>query len=116
MSLLTRRAPHVVQVQNRTMVRNERGLQVMSPVGSLIPVKCMVEPVRDWSSSEEVETLGLQVVDLAIIRSKLWPGDLNSHVIWDGGLYETVGAPQKHSTSRRTGHHRVTVKWLKNLG
>lgn len=116
MSLLGRRAPHLVHVQNRVMTRNERGLPVMTPVGDKIPVRCMIEPVRDWSSSEEVQTIGLQVVDMGIIRSRLWPGDIHSHIEWNGNLYETVGAPQHHSVSKRTGHHRITVKWLQKLG
>ncbi|WP_136057244.1 hypothetical protein [Microbacterium sp. K24] len=116
MSLLTRRAPHLVHVQNRTMTRDSRGLPVMNEVGKPIGVRCMVEPVRDWSSSEEVETLGLQVVDMAIVRAKEWPGDVNSHITWNGALFETVGAPQHHSVSRKTGHYRVTLKWLKDLG
>lgn len=115
MSLLTRKAPHTVLVQKRETTRDERGGRIDSDVGEPIPVRCMVEPVRDWSSSEEVESLGLQVVDLAIIRSQKWPGDIKSHVIFEGALYETVGAPQRHSVSRRTGHYRVTVKWLRDL-
>lgn len=113
MSLLGRRAPHRATIQNRKLTRNAQGLQVFVPDGDPIPVKCMIEPVRDWSSSEEVETLGLQVVDLGVVRSKKWPGDIDSHVLFNGSWYETVGAPQHHSVSRRTSHYRVTIKWLK---
>lgn len=116
MSLLGRRAPHTVQVQNRAMTRNERGQQVFGPVGALIPERCMVEPVRDWSQAEEAETLGLQIIDLMVIRSKRWPGDVHSHVLWEGKWYETVGAPQHHSVSKRTSHYRITIKWLKKDG
>lgn len=115
MSLLGRKAPHTVQVQKRKMVRNDRGQREYVPDGTPIAVRCMVEPVRDWSSSEEVESLGLQVVDLAIVRARKWPGDINSYVLFDGAEYETVGAPQRHSVSKRTGHHRVTIKWLRDL-
>lgn len=115
MSLLGSKAPHTVQVQKRKMIRTERGQRDYIPDGVPITVRCMVEPVRDWSSSEEVESLGLQVVDLAIIRSREWPGDINSYVSFDGSEYETVGAPQRHSVSKRTGHYRVTVKWLRDL-
>lgn len=115
MSLLGRKAPHLIQVQLRESTRGERGQRVYADVGDLIDVRGMVEPVRDWSSSEEVETRGLQVVDLAIVRARTWPGDINSHVIFDGALYETVGAPQRHSVSKRTGHYRVTIKWLRDL-
>lgn len=116
MSLLGRNAPHTVMVQNREMQRNERGAQILLPVGEPVAVQCMVEPVRDWSQAEESETLGLQVIDLRVIRSRLWPGDIHSHVVWEGELYETVGAPQHYSVSRRTAHFRVTVKWLKKVG
>lgn len=115
MSLLGRKAPHTVEVQLRETILNDSGIRVDRNVGSPIPVRCMVEPVRDWSSSEEVESLGLQVVDLAIVRAAKWPGDIKSRVTYAGALYETVGAPQHHSVSRRTGHYRVTIKWLRDL-
>lgn len=115
MSLLGRRAPHIVLVQNRESDRTPQGTRADKNVGEPIPVRCMVEPVRDWSSSEEVESLGLQVVDLAIVRARTWPGDIKSHIIFENALYETVGAPQHHSVSRRTGHYRVTIKWLRDL-
>lgn len=113
MSLLGRNAPHTAKVQNRAMQRNNRGQQVFEPVGSLVDVQCMVEPVRDWSQAEEAQTLGLQVIDLMVVRSALWPGDIHSHVLWNGNWYETVGAPQHHSVSKRTSHYRVTIKWLR---
>ena len=116
MSMLDRKAPHTVQIQNREMRRNAQGLQEFVPVGVLSTERCMVEPVRDWSQAEEAETIGIQVIDLMVIRSRRWPGDINSHVLWEGNWYETVGAPQHHSVSRRTRHYRVTVKWLKKAG
>ena len=116
MSLLDRAAPHVVDVQLRRSTRNQQGIPVFEPLGAPIRVRCKVEPVRDWSSAEEERSLGLQVIDMAVIYSRHWPGDLNSHIAYDGALYETVGVPQKFAAGRRTRHHRVTVKWLKNLG
>lgn len=116
MSLLDRKAPHTVWVQNRKMTRNARGLQEFTADGQKHKVRCMVEPVRDWSQAEETEALGLQVIDLMVIRSRTWPGDIHSHVLWDGAWYETVGSPQHHSVSRRTTHYRVTIKWLKDAG
>ena len=117
MGLLDRKAPHRVTIQMRGMTRNERGQQVFGDVGEPIPnIKCMVEPVRDWSSAEESESLGMQVIDLGVVRSKKWPGDIDSHVLFNGNLYETVGSPQHHSVSRRTGHYRITIKWLKKAG
>lgn len=116
MSLLGRRAPHTVQVQNQGMTRDVRGLQKLGPVGARIPVRCMVEPVRDWSQAEETDALGLQVIDLRVLRAREWPGDVLSLVLWEGDWYETVGAPQHHSVSKRTGHWRVTIKWLRKDG
>lgn len=116
MSLLGRRAPHTVQILNRTQSKNERGLTVFTPAASLISERCMVEPVRDWSQAEEAETVGMQVIDLMVVRSKRWRGDIHSHILWNGDWYETVGAPQHHSVSPRTSHWRVTIKWLKKDG
>lgn len=116
MSLLGRRAPHVAYVQNREYTRNARGLQEWVDVGEPILVKCKLEPVRDWSSVEEERTLGLQVIDLAIVYSKVWPGNVHSHVLYGGALYETVGTPQHFATSKRTSHWRTTIKWIKKVG
>lgn len=112
MSLLDRKAPHVVEVQNRAMIRNEDGARVMQNDGPRHTVRCMHEPVRDWSSAEESTVNGLQMVNLVVIRSREWPGDVHSHVFIDGEKYETVGAPQRHSVSRRTRHWRITVRWI----
>lgn len=116
MSLLGRNAPHRVDVQLREYTRNAQGLQVYQQVGELIPVKCMVEPVRDWASAEEERTLGLQVIDMAVVRSAHWPGDVHSHVLYDGGWYETVGVPQRYWVGKRTRHWRITLKWIKKAG
>lgn len=116
MSLLDRKAPHTVQVQNRKMGRDERGMQVFVPDGEPIPVRCMGEPVRDWASAEEDRSLGLQVVNMIVIRSREWPGNVNSHVLYDGGWFETVGVPQHHNVGRRTRHWRITLKWIKEAG
>lgn len=116
MTLLGRRAPHLAYVQNRTVVRDERGMQSLINVGDPVAVKCMVEPVRDWSSVEESRELGLQMIDLAVVRAKHWPGDIDAHVTYNGSLYETVGAPQHYNVSPRTSHFRITLKWLKKVG
>lgn len=116
MSLLDRKAPHTVLVQHRESTRNERGLPVFAPVGDPVAVRCMAEPVRDWASAEEEQTNGLQVINMMVIRARHWPGDLNSHVLYDGNWYETVGVPQHHNVSRRTRHWRITVKWIKKAG
>lgn len=116
MSLLTRKAPHTVLVQLREMKRNAEGVRLLTDVGEPVAVRGMGEPVRDWSSSEEQTSGGLQVLDLIIWRSKLWPGDVNSLVEYDGDTYEVVGAPQRHHAGRRTQHHRVTLRHLRNGG
>jgi hypothetical protein len=115
MSLLDRKAPHTVLVQNRKVQRNERGQQVMLDVGGLQPVRCMVEPARDWSQAEEDRGVGLQMVNLAIIYARNWPGDINSTIQWNGALWETTGAPQAFKVSRRTRHWRITTQWVKEL-
>lgn len=113
MSLLTRKAPHTVHVQLRTPTREANGQRVYKPTGDPIPVKCSVQPARDWSSAEESTDLtGFQLTDLRIIIARDWPGDVNSYVIWDGDVWETVGRPQQFKQSRRTGHWRVTVKYI----
>ncbi|MGF3056149.1 hypothetical protein [Microbacterium sp. YY-01] len=116
MSLLDRKAPHTVQVLARKRSRNDSGLSVMEYDGEPVSVRCMVEPVRDWSQAEENVSIGLQVIDLLVIRARHWPGDIDSHVVWEGSLYETVGAPQHHSVSKRTRHWRVTIKWIRKVG
>lgn len=112
MSLLTRRAPHKVWVQLREAGRTKTGGRIYTEVGDRIMVRCAHEPVRDWSSAEENQSAGQQVLDLTIIRARTWPGDINSHIFWDGDFYETVGAPQQYSIGKRTAHWRVTVRWV----
>lgn len=113
MSLLSRKAPHVANVQRRTIQRNDRGIRVPVPIGDPIPVRGMAEPVRDWASAEESREGGLQILDMLVWRSKTWPGDVHSLIEFEGKLYEPVGAPQHHSTGRRTKHWRVTLRWLR---
>lgn len=110
MSLLTRRAPHTVLVQNRSMTRDTGGRQVWVPDGPLIPVKCAVQVARDWSSAEEYHDAGLQVLDMRVVLARYWPGNENSHVTWSSELWEMVGAPGELNMSRRTRHWRVTMR------
>ncbi|KJL39911.1 hypothetical protein [Microbacterium trichothecenolyticum] len=110
--LLGDRAAHTVLVQNRETTRDAEGGRVTLPVGERIEVRCLSEPVREWSAAEESQALGIQVTNMLVIRSRTWPGDINSHVIFDGGVYETVGVPQHFKLSRKTSHWRVTVKWI----
>ena len=112
MSLLTRKAPHKVWVQRREKVRDAAGARVNVDVGDRIRVRCAREPVRDWSSAEENQTAGQQVLDLTIIRSRTWPGDINAFIFWGGDMYETIGAPQEYSIGRRTAHWRITAQWI----
>lgn len=112
MSLLLR-PRHTVRVQRRKTQRTPEGTKAMLPDGAPITVGGMAEPVRDWSSSEEQQSNGLQVLNLVIWRSRHWPGDVNSHIEYEGSIYETVGAPQHHHAGRRTAHWRITFKWLR---
>lgn len=112
MSRLLDRAPHTVHVQNRKSGRDAQGMRTYLDDGPRVAVRCLTEPVREWSTAEESMQLGMQVVHLMVIRSRTWPGDIDSHVIYDGSVYETVGVPQKFELSRRTRHWRITVRWI----
>lgn len=112
MSLLTRKAPHKVWVQRRKAGRSTSGARVYTDVGDRIMVRCGHEPVRDWSSAEENQTAGQQVLDLTIIRAREWHGDTNALIFWGGDMYETVGNPQQYSFGRRTAHWRITARWV----
>jgi hypothetical protein len=103
---------HKVYVQLRKRGRDNRGERVQMDDGDRIPVKVIDESVREWASAEEDMTNGFQVVDLLVIRTKHWPGDVNSHVFYNGQMYETSGTPQPLRMSRRTRHWRVTLKWI----
>lgn len=112
MSLL-RRPPHRVRVQRMETKRTPEGHRKMIEVGKPIPVRGTAEPVRDWSSSEEQQSNGLQILNLIIFRAPTWPGDEHSLIEYEGSVYETVGAPQHHHTGRRTKHWRLTFRWLR---
>lgn len=112
MSLLDRRAPHVVWAQKREMGRTPDGLRLPIAIGDPIRVRCKVEPVRDWSSAEEEYFAGIQMKDLRVIYCRRWPADLNGYVLWEGDIYETVGQPQLYSASKKTSHMRITAQWI----
>lgn len=110
MSLLDRKAPHTVLVQKRTLTRDAGGRPVFVADGPPVEHRCGVQPARDWSSAEESMAAGLQILEMAVIISRTWSGDENSHVIYGDSLYEMIGAPQHQNMSRRTSHWRVTVR------
>lgn len=110
MSLLLDRPPHTVIVQRKARVQGQRGGYHEEPIGDPIAVPCMVQAVREWSTEEELVVDGLQVLTLARIFSRTWPGDVNSIVTWDGFEWETVGEPQHFQVSRRTEHWSITVR------
>lgn len=114
MSLLDK-APHTVTVIFQKESRDAAGRRVMTEVAPRQTVRCMVEPVREWSSAEEELSYGLQVTDMAVLRARKWPGNVDSHVIFNDVLYETVGAEQHFSVGRMTRHYRVTLKRLKEV-
>lgn len=110
--LLGKHAPSTVLVQNRKSTRDSGGGRVYVNDGPRVEVRCIAEPVREWSAAEESQSLGIQVTNMLVIRSRTWPGDINSHIVYEGELYETVGVPQKFYLTRKTRHYRVTVKWI----
>jgi hypothetical protein len=113
MSLLTRKAPHTVLVQNRRVERDEAGRRVWVPDGDPVAHRCAVQVARDWSSAEETAGApGLQIIDMRVILSKTWSGDVNSYVYWEDDVYEMIGAPQPLTMSRRTSHWRITMRRL----
>lgn len=112
MSLLDRNAPHVVGVQKRRPVKTMSGVAKYENDGDVVYHRCMVQVARDWSSAEESLTAGLQVYDMRVIYSRTWSGDEHSHIIWDGDLYEMIGAPQPLKASPRTAHWRVTCRLI----
>ena len=114
MSLLTHKAPHTIQVQNREYYRDEQGMRVARNVGQPITVKGMAEPVREWSSAEESHANGLQIIDLILWRSREYPGNTHSHILYEGEWYESSGAPQHFNSGRRTRHYRVTLRRITN--
>ena len=114
MSLLGRDAPHRFLVQNYERGRDVRGNSTLVRVGDPVWVRGQGEPSRDWSSAEENLYNGLQIIDLLVVRARDWPGTVDSLVLFDGGIYETSGAPQHYGTGRRTQHWRVTLKWVRD--
>ncbi|MBQ9917358.1 MAG: hypothetical protein IJO71_09180 [Microbacterium sp.] len=111
MSLLTRRAPHVVEVQNRRVELDKAKRRYWVNDGERVRHRCAVQPARDWSSAEEeVGLKGIQVLDMRVVLSKEWTGDENSYIYWEGDIYEMIGAPQHQMMSRRTSHWRITMK------
>jgi hypothetical protein len=104
------RPPHVVTVQNMARVKAVRGGWEDVPDGDPIEVPCAVQAVREWSTAEETPVYGLQLLTLARIFTRDWPGDVRSVIYWDGGEWETVGSPQHFQQSPRTTHWAVTIK------
>lgn len=109
MSLLDN-PPHVVEVQLRENQKTGRGASEPVAVGDPIKVPCSVQPVREWSTAEEYENFGLQLLDLRQLRARNWPGDYLSLVYHAGDEYETVGDPQVLNKSPRTRHTQVVLR------
>lgn len=111
MSLLTSRARHVVEVQLRTHRDiTGRGVIELADFGAPIKVRCAVQDAREWSTEEEDDTHGLQILSLRRLFSRTWPGDANSHIFHKGEKFETVGFPQHRDMSRYTEHWSVTLR------
>lgn len=113
MSLLTRNAPHVVEVQRQHYVYNEdRMRDELAPYGEPIEVRCAVQDVRDWSSKEEITTNGLQLLAMRMVISREWPGNVDSLVYYEGTEFETIGSPQERKMSPRTRHWTTTLRMV----
>lgn len=110
MSLLLDRPPHTVSVQLMGREQQARGAFHEVPIGDPIQVPCMVQAVREWSTEEEIRVEGLQLLTLARIFARNWPGNAMSIITWDGYEWETVGEPQHFRVSKRTEHWSVTIR------
>jgi hypothetical protein len=106
------RGSHTVYVQRRQTVRDDSGVAIQEPVGLPIPVDCMVQIARDWSSAEETLSAGNQVYDMRVIYARNWPGDEHSHIYYDDRSWEMIGAAQQTTVSKRTRHWRVSVRHI----
>lgn len=109
MSLLDRN-PHTVTVQPRKKEQVDRGGHILVPDGDPVEIRCAVQPVREWSTAEEIEVRGLQMLVLQRIMSRKWVGDTNAIVSWDGFKWEIVGDPQFFNMSPSTRHWEITIR------
>lgn len=112
-SLLTSGKHPVLVILRHNVKTPLRGLKEWHVSAAPEYVRCGVQAVREWSTSEETFTDGIQMLDLRRMFTLDWPGDINSHVVYDGVLYESVGAPQHQKMGRRTKHWAIT---LRNIG
>jgi hypothetical protein len=106
------RGRHEVLVVQRANVLNERKQKVWQITAPAEYVRCAVQPVREWSTSEESFSDGIQMLDLRRMFTRRWPGDIHSHALYLYERYETVGAPQLQRMSRRTQHFAVTLRYI----
>lgn len=109
MSLLDRN-PHTVVVQPRQKEKTPRGTYEMTDVGEPSTIRCAVQPVREWSTAEEIQVGGIQMLVLQRIISRKWVGDTNALVDWDGFKWEIVGDPQFFNMSPSTAHWEITIR------
>lgn len=117
MSLLDR-LPHTVFVQNYRKQRNAAGVVELLPDGDPIPTPAFVDDARSWSDAEEYLESGLQLKNLRVVYARHWPGDVNSHVFFDGWEFLTEGEVAQSSWSpkgraaslfRKVRHARITL-------
>ena len=109
MSLLDRN-PHTVTVQPRKKVKNDqRGWEIIAD-GAPVDIRCAVQPVREWSTAEEIQVGGLQMLVLQRIISRTWVGDTNALITWDGFEWEIVGDPQHFNMSPSIAHWEITIR------
>ena len=106
------RGPHTLIVQPRKYERIQGAKMLVNDGPAVLVERCAVQSVREWSTSEEYLTHGVQLLSLRRVFAREWPGDSNAAVFFKGGEFEVVGDPQEMDISPKTSHWVVTIKWL----
>lgn len=108
--------PHVVWVQKYVETMGDDGVNEYTKQGVPIRVPCYVQDARSWSDAEEYPMHGLQLKNLRVIFARWWPGDVHSHVFFDGYEFLTegeIGASPMEARGRkklnRVAHYRVSL-------
>lgn len=105
------RAPHSVRVIPRKETKGDGGMIGLVPDGDPVEIRCTVQPVREWSTAEEVKLDGAQLLSLRRVFSRDWIGDSLALVQYGGWDFDIVGDPQYLDTgSRATWHWEITMQ------
>lgn len=112
MSLLDRPPHRVLAVLRDKTATGTRGESIYQRVGEPTLVRCMLQPVREWSTAEEIRVGGIQLLSLMRLFARHWPGNMHTHVIWEGQVWETVGDPQHWQVGKQTRHWELIIRRL----